>query len=97
MPERRTQPRRKTVLPVKVSVGEATQLAHTVDITYTGARLGGLRTALHPGETVILQRGSQKARCRVAWVRQVGPSRSRMLGAAEHVLGRGPFRVRAQR
>jgi len=74
MPERRTQPRRKTVLPVKVSVGVATQLAHSVDITCAGARLGGLRAALHPGETVILQRGSQKARCRVAWVRQLGPN-----------------------
>src|ERR1700690_1964876 len=52
MPERRSPPCRKTVLPVRVSVGEATQLAHTVDMTYTGARLGGLRTALHPGYLV---------------------------------------------
>jgi hypothetical protein len=44
------------VLPVKLLVGEATQLAHTVDITCGGTRLGGLRAALQPGETVILQR-----------------------------------------
>lgn len=74
MAERRTQSRRKTVLPVKLSVGDATQLAHTVDITCSGARLGGLRTMLQPGGMVMLQRGSQKARCRVAWVRQLAPN-----------------------
>jgi hypothetical protein len=74
MPEKRTQSRRKTVLPVKLLVGETTHLAHTIDITCAGTRLGGLRTVLQPGETVILQRGSQKARCRVAWVRQLDPN-----------------------
>jgi PilZ domain-containing protein len=74
MPERRSHARKKMVLPVKLSVGDATQLVHTVDITGGGTRLGGLRAALKVGETVILQRGSQKTRCRVAWVRQVGPN-----------------------
>jgi hypothetical protein len=62
------------VLPVKLLMGEATHLAHTIDITSTGARLGGLRAALRTGETVILQRGAQKVRCRVAWVREIGPN-----------------------
>lgn len=62
------------VLPVKISVDKVTHLAHTVDITTTGARLGALRTQLQPGMIVILQRGSTKAKFRVQWVRQIGPN-----------------------
>lgn len=62
------------VLPVKVSVDKATHLAHTVDITDTGARLGGLRTQLQPGMIVSLQRGSHNAKFRIAWIRQLAPN-----------------------
>jgi hypothetical protein len=62
------------VLPVKVSVDNVTQLAHTVDITPTGARLGALRTQLQPDMIVSLQRGSKKAEFRVQWIRQLGPN-----------------------
>jgi len=62
------------VLPVKVTIDEVSHLAHTVDITHTGARLGGVRTQLQPGATVILQRGSNKTTFRIAWVRQLSPN-----------------------
>jgi hypothetical protein len=74
MLNKRTSPRRKMVLPVKVSVDKITHLAHTVDITTTGARLGALRTQLQPGMTIGLQRGANKAEFRVEWVRQLGPN-----------------------
>jgi len=74
MLETRKSPRRKMVLPVKVTIDEVTHLAHTVDITHTGARLGGVRTQLQPGATVILQRGSNKTTFRIAWVRQLSPN-----------------------
>lgn len=74
MLEQRKSPRRKMVLPVKVWIDKVTHLAHTVDITDEGARLGGLRTLLQPGMIVNLQRGSQKAEFRIAWVRQLGPN-----------------------
>jgi hypothetical protein len=62
------------VLPIKVSVPEAANvLAHTVDISLTGARIGGLRQQLQTGKIVSLQRGSQRAKFRVVWVRQLGP------------------------
>jgi PilZ domain-containing protein len=72
MLNKRKSPRRKMVLPVKISVDKVTHLAHTVDITTTGARLGALRTQLQPGMIVSLQRGSNKAEFRVQWVRQLG-------------------------
>jgi len=74
MLEKRKSPRRKMVLPVKVSIAKVTHLAHTIDITHAGARLGGLRAQLQPGMTVNLQRGQQKAKFRIAWVRQLAPN-----------------------
>jgi hypothetical protein len=70
----RKSPRRKMVLAVKVSIDKVTHLAHTLDITETGARLGGLRTQLQPGMIVNLQRGSDKAKFRIAWIRQLAPN-----------------------
>jgi hypothetical protein len=74
MLEKRKSPRRKMVLPVKVSADKVTLLAYTVDITDGGARLGGLRTQLQLGTIVSLQRGSDKAKFRVAWLRELAPN-----------------------
>jgi len=62
------------VLPVKVSIDKVALLAYTVDITDGGARLGGLRTQLQLGMIVSLQRGSHKAKFRIAWVRELAPN-----------------------
>lgn len=72
MLNQRTSPRRRMVLPVKVTLDQVNHLAHTVDITHTGARLGGLRTQLQPGMIVTLQRGSKKAKFQIEWIRQLG-------------------------
>jgi len=74
MLEKRKSPRRKMVLPVKVSTDEGTLLAYTVDLTDGGARLGGLRTQLQLGMIVSLQRGSDKAKFRIAWLRELAPN-----------------------
>jgi len=59
------------VLPVKVSIDSVTHLAHTIDITDVGARLGALRTQIQPGTIISLQRGSKKAKFRVEWIREL--------------------------
>jgi hypothetical protein len=46
-------------------------LAHTLDITPLGARLGALRTQLPPGMIISLQRGAKKAEFRVEWIKQL--------------------------
>jgi hypothetical protein len=71
MLEKRKSPRKKMVLPVKVWIDKDTQLAHTIDIARTGARLGGLRQQLQVGMIVTLQRGSKKAKFQITWVRQL--------------------------
>jgi hypothetical protein len=77
MLEKRKVPRKKMVLPVKVSTDTVTLLAYTVDITDGGARLGGLRAELQLGMIVSLQRGSHKAKFRVAWVQDLAPNELR--------------------
>ena len=74
MLEKRRSLRTKMVLPVKVSIDKVTHLAHTLDITGPGARLGGLGMQLQPGMSVILHRGSKKATFRIKWVKQLAPS-----------------------
>lgn len=65
--------RRKLVLPITVirENGEK-QLAHTLDVTETSARLGGLNVTLEPGETIEIQRGAVKARFHIYWVGEPG-------------------------
>jgi hypothetical protein len=74
MLEKRRSARRRMVLPVKVLVDQTLHLAHTVDITGAGARIGGLREKLLEGAVVELQRGSRKAKFTVRWVRPLGPN-----------------------
>jgi hypothetical protein len=73
MQERRGNPRRKMVLPVKVSIGDGAGLAYTLDVTSMGARLGGVQVTFEAGQTVTLIRNGRKASFRVAWIRQVNP------------------------
>jgi hypothetical protein len=73
MAEQRKNRRTKMVLPVKVSISGATHLAHTFDLTYVGARIGGLHTELKKDQIIALQRGSKKANFRVIWVQQLSP------------------------
>jgi hypothetical protein len=62
------------VLPVKVSVDKVTHLAHTIDITSTGARLVAYQTPLHPGMIISLQRRGKRAEFRVEWIKQLAPN-----------------------
>lgn len=68
MLERRKAARRRMVLPVKVSIDQATHLAHTVDITAVGARIGGLRVQMEAGMKIELQRGPRKAKFQIKWL-----------------------------
>ena len=62
--------RRRVVLAVTVfrRNGEERQLAHTLDITELGMRLGGLTSTVEPGETIEVQRGALKAKFQVIWM-----------------------------
>jgi hypothetical protein len=73
--------RTKMVLPLRVWLngeGETlrTQLAHTVDISHIGCRLGGLRMELSPGQIIAIQRGEHKASFRVIWSKRLAANES---------------------
>lgn len=73
---KRRHKRIKMVLPLKVSSKNASnqavnELAHTLDITPMGARLGAIRHLLKPGETLTIQYRQRRFQCRVVWVRQL--------------------------
>lgn len=73
--------RTKMVLPLRVWLDNDNnndqnaepQLAHTVDISPIGGRLGGLRNPLQTGQTITLQRGQSKSQFRVIWTKELGP------------------------
>ena len=73
---KRRQKRARMVLPVRVTLNKGdrtfTYLAHTLDISYGGARIGGLRAEVATGEVVLVQHRNRKGRYVVRWVREMG-------------------------
>ncbi len=66
----RKEERVRIELPVRLyraARGLKLQLAHTVDISNSGARLAGLEEPLEPGEVVKLECGNREAPFRVVW------------------------------
>jgi len=72
----RSRLRRKVVLALHVVRRESgeRQLAHTLDVTETSARLGGLNFLLEPGEVIEIKRGALRARFEVMWMGAPGSS-----------------------
>jgi hypothetical protein len=65
----------KGVLPVRVfAVNGASkallQLAHTLDISLTGVRLGGMQSSVNIGDVIELEYKGKRARFRVIWLRK---------------------------
>lgn len=66
----RQEERVRIVLPVRLyrsAPGPKLQLAHTVDISNSGARLAGMKEPLEPGEVLQVECGNRKASYRVVW------------------------------
>jgi len=73
------------VLPVKVwwrdsSDKTINELAHTLDITPTGARLGAIRHELKAGDKLTLQYRQRKIQFRVVWVTPLEGTREYQVG-----------------
>jgi|SRR5215831_15885106 len=77
--------RTKAVLPVRVkgkdSAGNAfDEIAHTLDVTQTGARLGSMRRELNIAEEVTVFYRQRKMQFRVVWTKK-------MQGSSEYQVG----------
>lgn len=82
---KRRQTRIKTVLPVRIwgmnAEGKAfAELAHTLDISHSGVRVGGVSAQPEPGSVVSLQCHHRKGNFQVAWVGRPGTARHNQLG-----------------
>jgi hypothetical protein len=82
---KRRHKRIKMVLPVRVSGRDSSnnpvnELAHTLDITPSGARLGAIRTALKTGDQLTLQYHQRKIQFRVVWVMQLEGTKEYQVG-----------------
>jgi hypothetical protein len=78
----RAKLRRKVVLPVSIirCSNQEKQLAYTLDITESSARLGGLSGRFESGEMIEIQRGAIKARFQVVWMGKPGSPTERQAG-----------------
>jgi hypothetical protein len=70
---KRREQRTPIALPVKVIIMDQdkrpkTEMACTLNASPRGARLGGVRSSVKPGDVVTIQRGKEKAIYRIAWV-----------------------------
>jgi hypothetical protein len=73
------------VLPVRISGKDGTnnpvnELAHTLDITPNGARLGAIRQVLRTGDKLTLQYRQRKIQFRVVWVRPLTGTQEYQVG-----------------
>ncbi|HLW85202.1 MAG TPA: hypothetical protein VKR60_08320 [Candidatus Sulfotelmatobacter sp.] len=81
----RRQDRRKAVFPVKVrgkdAAGETFEdMAHTLDVTPTGVRLGSIRRELQVLDPVTIWYRKRKMEFRVVWIKK-------LKGSAEYQIG----------
>lgn len=77
--------RTKAVLPVRIKGTDISgkafeELAHTLDVTTTGARLGSVRRELSLQEEVTIFYRQRKMQCRVVWIKK-------MKGTSEFQVG----------
>jgi hypothetical protein len=82
--DKRHQDRMKAVLPVKVRGSDADgrsfeELAHTLDLTPTGARLGSIHHELKELDRLVVLYRQRKMEFRVVWTKR--------LGTAEYQVG----------
>lgn len=81
----RRRGRVKAVLPVRVSGNDGSgksynDLAHTLDITETGVRLGSVQRDLEVGTQLTLQYKQHKAEFRVVWTAPLPKLKERQVG-----------------
>ena len=75
--EKRVAPRKKIVLPLRSSAAGTSNnssiAVHTLDLSRQGAKLGAFRDQVKIGDILTMQRQHKRAKCKVVWVRQMGP------------------------
>src|ERR1700690_3337085 len=80
---KRRSKRTKAVVPVRLWIGgsKESHLAHTLNVTNYGVRLGGYRGELTVGDEFLIQCRNVQARFRVTWIAARDESSEKQIGA----------------
>jgi hypothetical protein len=80
---KRRSKRTKSVVPVSLRIAgnEASHLAHTLDVSNHGVKLGGCRGEMKVGDKIEIRYRHKQAQFRVAWVISHKSSVERQIGA----------------
>jgi len=87
MPRFRTGKRRskrtKAVLPVRLCIAgnKDSHLAHTLDVSNDGVRLGGFRGEVNVGDKIEIHHRHKQAQFRVVWIATREGSLEKQIGA----------------
>jgi hypothetical protein len=84
-PNRRRQGRTQAVLPVRVRGKDAAgalfeELAHTLDVTSTGARLGAIRHKLRALDTLVVLYRQRRIEFTIVWSKLLEGTREYQVG-----------------
>lgn len=95
---RRRQSRTQAVLPVRVRGTDASgasfeALAHTLDLTPAGARLGAIRQEVKAPETLTIFYRQRKKEFTVVWTRQIEGTHEYQVGLQAVAQEREPWGV----
>jgi hypothetical protein len=80
---KRQSERTKSVVPVRLWIAgsEESHLAHTLNVTNQGVRLGGYRGEIKVGNEFLIQYRHVQARFRVTWIVARDESSEKQIGA----------------
>jgi hypothetical protein len=79
----RQSKRRKAVVPVRLWIAgsKESHLAHTLDVSNHGVKLGGCRGEIKVGDKIEIQYHHKQATFRVAWITAGKDSSEKQIGA----------------
>ena len=80
---RRRSKRTKSVVPVRLRIAgnPESHLAHTLNVTNHGVRLGGYRGEIGVGDEFVIQYRQAQARFQVTWIAAPDESSEKQIGA----------------
>jgi hypothetical protein len=80
---KRQSTRTKSVVPVRVWIAGSkdSNLAHTLDVSNHGVKLGGWRGEMKVGDEIVIQYHQTHAQFRVAWITACEGSSEKQVGA----------------
>src|ERR1035441_8621841 len=80
---RRRSKRTKSVVPVRLRIAgsEESHLAHTLNVTNHGVRLGGYRSEIKVGDEFVIQYRHAQAQFRVIWIAALDEASEKQIGA----------------